>query len=107
MSEIAYTVTATFPDREIADEWLRWLRGGHISEVMAGGATAADIVALDAPPLTYDVRYRFPSREAFERYEHDHAPRLRAEGLQLFPLERGIVYRRTVGTILDGFSGDA
>lgn len=105
MNEIAYTVTATFSDRAIAEHWLRWLRDGHIVEVLAGGATAADIVALDAPPLTYDVRYRFSSREAFERYERDHAPRLRAEGLKLFPVERGIVYRRTVGAILDVFSG--
>jgi hypothetical protein len=105
MAEIAYTVTATFPDPEVADAWLRWLRDGHIAAVLAGGASSAHIVALDAPALCYEVLYRFPSREAFDRYEKDHAPRLRAEGLSLFPLERGIAYRRSVGIITDEFRG--
>ena len=103
MTEIAYTVTATFPDRQLADDWLRWLRDGHIAEVLAGGATFADMVILDSPALSYEVRYRFPSRETFDRYEKDHAPRLRADGLRLFPVERGIAYRRSVGVIADEF----
>lgn len=103
MAEIAYTVTATFPDRQLAEQWLQWLRDGHIAEVLAGGATVADVVALDSPALAYEVRYRFPSREAFDRYEKDFAPRLRADGLRLFPVERGIAYRRSVGAIIDEF----
>jgi len=106
MTAIAYTVAATFPDPEIADAWLRWLRDGHIAAVLTGGATSAEIVALDAPPLAYEVHYRFPSREVFDCYEKDHAPRLRAEGLRLFPLERGISYRRSVGVITDEFRGN-
>ena len=100
MAEIAYMVAATFPDSDRAEAWLRWLAEGHIAEVLAGGAASAEIVALDAPPLTYEVHYRFPSREAFERYERDHAPRLRAEGLRLFPVEQGVRYRRSVGIVL-------
>lgn len=103
MAEIAYTVTATFPDRQLADEWLRWLREGHIAAVLDGGAASADVVALDSPALSYEVRYRFPSREAFDRYEKDFAPQLRAEGLRLFPIERGIVYRRSVGEMMAAF----
>lgn len=105
MAEIAYTVTATFPDQLLSDAWLRWLRDGHIAEVLAGGATFADIVALDSPALSYEVRYRFPSREVFDRYEKESAPRLRADGLRLFPIERGIAYRRSVGVITDEFRG--
>ena len=101
MPQIAYTVTATFQNSDLAEQWLRWLRDGHIAEVLAGGATHAEIVEIDgaAPARLFEVRYHFPSRHAFERYEQDHAPRLRAEGLKLFPVEKGISYRRSVGEI--------
>jgi antitoxin (DNA-binding transcriptional repressor) of toxin-antitoxin stability system len=100
MEEIVYTVTATLPNSQVADEWLAWLRDGHIAEILAEGATSAEIIALDQPDLTYEVRYRFPSRQAFERYEQKIAPRLRAEGLKRFPPEKGISYRRSTGTVL-------
>jgi antitoxin (DNA-binding transcriptional repressor) of toxin-antitoxin stability system len=88
---------------ELEAEWLRWLREGHVAEVLAGGATVAEVVALDQPAHAYEVRYRFPSREAFDRYEREAAPRLRAEGLRLFPTEKGITYRRSVGVVTDVF----
>lgn len=104
MPEISYTVSVTFPDDSLVESWLRWLRQGHIEDVLAGGATHAEIVAMDAPPRAFEVRYRFPSREAFECYEREHAPRLRAEGLKLFPVERGITYRRSVGEAKETYS---
>jgi hypothetical protein len=104
MSSVAYTVTADFSDDAVAAEWLRWLREGHLAAVLEGGATTAEIVALDGPSLSYEVRYRFPSREAFVRYEREFAPDLRAEGLRLFPPERGVSYRRSVGVVLDSFA---
>jgi hypothetical protein len=103
MAMIVYTVTATFTDRALADEWLRWLKEGHITEVLAGGAMAAEITAWDGPELSLEVRYQFPSREAFARYEQEHAPRLRAEGLARFPVERGVTYRRAVGVAAGTF----
>lgn len=103
VNEIAYTVAVAFPDGELVEPWLHWLRDHHIADVLAGGATRAEIVVLDAPAPTYEVRYRFPSRQAFDLYERDHAPRLRAEGLRLFPVEKGIRYQRSVGVIWDVF----
>ncbi len=106
MPELAYTVYTTFQDPRLADEWLRWLRDGHIAEVMAGGATDGAIIELDpsadapAGRRAFEVRYHFPSRESFALYEKEHAPRLRAEGLKLFPVERGVSYRRAVGVVL-------
>src|SRR5215813_9149671 len=99
MQELVYTVAVTFADAALAESWLRWLRDGHVADVLAGGATAAEIVRMDGADCTYEVRYRFPSREAFAAYERDHAPRLRAEGLQRFPPERGVTYRRTAGVV--------
>jgi Domain of unknown function (DUF4286) len=103
MSQIAYTVAATFTDATVAQDWLGWLRGGHIAEVLAGGAIAAEIVALDGPDCTYEVHYRFSSRETFARYERECAPRLRAEGMSLFPPEKGVTYRRSVGVVCDAY----
>jgi hypothetical protein len=103
MPTITYTVAVTFSDPTLVEPWLRWLRGGHIADVLTGGATHAEIVALDTPAHAFEVRYRFPSREVFERYERDHAPRLRAEGLALFPVEKGIRYSRSVGVVVDEF----
>jgi isopentenyldiphosphate isomerase len=99
-----YTVAATFTERAVADEWLAWLNDTHIKECLAvSRALSADIVAVAGPTLAYEVRYRFPSRHAFAAYDRDHAPRLRAEGLRLFPSERGVTYRRSSGITLATF----
>jgi hypothetical protein len=97
---VVYTVGATFTNAAVADEWLRWLAEGHLAAVLAGGALDVEVVELDAPERSLEVRYHFPSREAFAAYERDHGPRLGAEGLQRFPAERGITYRRSVGKVV-------
>ncbi len=99
--EIAYTVAVTFADAGLVEPWLRWLRDGHLAAVLAGGANRGEVVALDGPAPAFEVRYRFPSREVFERYEREHAPGLRAEGLRLFPADKGVSYRRSVGVLGD------
>jgi hypothetical protein len=99
MGEVTYTITATFEDTAVAEEWLRWLEDGHIAAVLAAGASDAEVVELDGPGRRIEVRYHFPSREIFTRYEQQDAPRLRAEGLQRFPPERGIVYSRSTGAV--------
>jgi hypothetical protein len=103
MRPIRYTVAVSFPDEEIAQRWLAWLRAGHINEVLAGGATAAEIIRCDGPVVEYEVRYSFPSRDAFDRYEREHAPRLRAEALSRFPPEHGVHYHRSTAVVLDQF----
>lgn len=103
MATVVYTVAVTFQDKALADEWVTWLRDGHIAEVLAGGATAAEIVQLDEPGLAFEIRYHFPSRIVFQQYEKHHAPRLRAEGLERFPVEKGVTYRRSVGVLVESF----
>ncbi|MEM7352926.1 MAG: DUF4286 family protein [Acidobacteriota bacterium] len=100
MSQIAYTVACTFTDPDVAEAWAAWLRDGHLADVCAAGAIEAHAVKMDGPVIRYEARYRFASREAFEAYERDHAPRLRAEGLAKFPLEMGLQYERTVGEVV-------
>ncbi|HYT90861.1 MAG TPA: DUF4286 family protein [Gemmataceae bacterium] len=106
MSQIAYTVTVTLPDEATARDWLRWLTGGHIDDVLAAGASDAELVQLDEAGHSFAVRYHFASAEAFADYERDYAPRLRAEGLRLFPVEKGVAYRRCVGTVMGSWLAD-
>jgi len=97
-----YTVKAKFTKLSVAEEWLNWLRKGHCQEVLDGGAVNYEIVALDSEKQSYEVRYQFPDKERFESYEEEHAPRLRAEGLALFPVEKGIEYSRSTGEAIFG-----
>lgn len=100
MTKIAYTVSCSIADEEKVTAWLGWLRGGHIREVLAGGAESAQIVRLDGgPPVVCEVRYVFPGRVAYDAYIRDHAPRLREEGLKKFPPGAGFSYSRSVGEI--------
>jgi hypothetical protein len=99
---IRYTVRCTVAKGAppVAEEWLAWLRDGHIAEVLDGGAQAAEIVRLDEDPAVYEIRYVFASRATLERYLRDHAPRLRAEGLRRFPPGCGLELARTVGEVI-------
>lgn len=103
----AYTVACTFQNADIADEWIAWLRDEHLAEVLSAGALDARVIRFvqaatdpSSPQVRCEVRYHFPSREAFIIYERDHAPRLRAEGLKRFPPERGLSYSRSIGEVV-------
>ena len=100
---LAYTVTARFEEIIVADEFLHWLRHGHMQAVMNGGADRAEVVRRTEPEEeqhTITVRYRFPDRSFFERYVAHHAEGLRDEGAERFPPSRGVTFSRTVGKIL-------
>ncbi len=66
----------------------------HLADVCAAGAQSAELI-VDG--LRCETRYTFADRAAFDAYERDHAPRLRDEGLQRFPLSLGLTYSRTTG----------
>lgn len=94
-----YTVRAAFADPAVAHAWVAWLRDGHAAEVLAAGALGASIVRLDDDGVRYEVRYTFASEAAFEAYEREHAPRLRAEGARRFP-PTAVAYARSNGEII-------
>ncbi|MEE2908272.1 MAG: DUF4286 family protein [Planctomycetota bacterium] len=94
-----YTVSAEFATEAMATEWLHWLKDGHIKDVLAAGATYAEIVRLDDAITAFEIRYVFPDRETYKHYEEHHAPDLRAEGLERFPESSGVQYDRSTGQI--------
>jgi hypothetical protein len=111
---ICYTVTATIPDAATLREYLVWLKSGHIDQVVQAGAESGMTVLLDEEPAgnggPYEqptaggsvvAQYIFASREAFERYEREHAPALRADGIERFGPRtgKGVNFARTVGVV--------
>ena len=98
----SYTVRCEIADAAVADSWLNWLVSKHVADVLQAGALSAEIFELE--PGTFEIRYRFESEDAFRTYERDHAPALRLEGLQKFPLELGLSYSRSTGRCLHRFN---
>jgi len=102
MSTIVYCVTATLPDEATCREYVEWLHEGHVTDVIAGGASSGCVVRIEDPatPIRVETRYEFESREALDRYVEEAAPTLRAEGLARFGPERGVRFERRVGRVV-------
>ena len=98
-NSILYVVRCTFSpgSASIAERWLTWLRERHLAEVLAAGAVSAEVVRIQGTAEIYEVHYRFGCMQDFERYEQFEAPKLRADGLNRFPLTLGLQYERRVG----------
>ena len=92
-----YSVRSTFTNREVRAEFIAWLRGGHLADVVKAGALDAEIVEFEAENGAIgdvETRYHFASRAAFDAYASGPAVPLRAEGAAKFPPSRGIVMTR-------------
>ncbi|MEZ6094771.1 MAG: DUF4286 family protein [Pirellulaceae bacterium] len=102
-----YTVQCEFASQdatEVSRQWITWLKNGHIEQVLAGGARAAEVVVWDGNPIQVEVQYRFPDRKSFEMYERDFAPALRREGLERFPPDQfKLSFVRKVGNVVQEF----
>lgn len=103
MPSVYYAVTATLPDLSTRDEFVHWLRTGHVQDVLRGGATRAEIIVMDVDggSLAVKAAYAFPDRATFERYLSEHAPRLRAEGIAKFGSRPGVSFIRELGSHIE------
>ncbi len=104
-AQFLYSVRSRFTNAATRAEFIGWLAGGHLADVVKAGALDAELVELeperdgsgDAPgdvPGDVESRYHFASREAYEAYAAGPAVALRAEGMAKFPPERGITMTR-------------
>ncbi len=100
-AQFLYSVRSRFTNAATRAEFIAWLAGGHLADVVKAGALDAELVELeperDAPvdaPGDVESRYHFASREAYEAYAAGPAVALRAEGMAKFPPERGITMTR-------------
>jgi hypothetical protein len=96
---IAYTVTMEFDDPQVAEDWAAWLVNEHVADMRAAGALDAELTRLDGA-CALEARYHFESRAAFETYEREHAPRLRAEGLARVPAAGGVRFERRLAEVV-------
>lgn len=110
-AQVLYAVRSTFANDAVRAEFLAWLEGGHLADVVRAGAIDAEVVELPpAPdaaagaPGDVETRYHFASAAAFAAYEQGPAVPLRAEGRAKFPPERGIVMTRSVSVSRARFS---
>jgi len=87
MSGIIYNVTVNISEARV-EEWLEWLREEHIPQMLGlgifGGATLVRVLGFEQGGKTYAIQYRAESMQAFERYEQEYAPGLRAQMVERF-----------------------
>lgn len=107
-SMFRYTVQCEFSGNnpDVVDRWLQWLMPNHIQDVIDCGANSGEVIQLECDPPTFAINYTFEDKAAFETYESEHAPRLREEGLSLFPLSLGLTYSRTTAKIIGNVGGE-
>jgi hypothetical protein len=98
-----YVVRAEIDDSGAAAEYLAWLSDGHVEQVCECSGAEAEIVRLDAEHAIFEVHYAFPTRAAFDTYEREHAPRLRAEGMDRFAGR--VRFSRSTGEVVFQNSG--
>jgi hypothetical protein len=102
MAGIAYSVVATLPDSRTAEEYIAWLTGGHVAQVLRGGADSGLVLRVLEPDdaVRVETRYVFPTREAYDRYVREYAAPLREEGLRLFGPDRGVRMERRLAEVV-------
>ncbi|AWA29444.1 DUF4286 domain-containing protein [Flavobacterium magnum] len=104
---IIYNVTLNL-DESIHEQWLSWMQGKHITEVLATGKfTSARLIRVlveeEMGGVTYAVQYTTDSRETLQRYYDEDAPRLREEGQRLFGAKM-IAFRTELEVMSDHYS---
>ncbi len=83
-----YNVTINI-DESIHNQWLSWMKTKHIAEVLATkkfkkAVLVKVLVDEEMGGTTYSVQYYAENRADLDDYYTNFAPKLRAEGLQLF-----------------------
>ena len=80
---IVYNVTIKI-EKDIADEWLRWLLEEHIPEIINTGCfTDSRVLKLletdESEGLTYAIQYFADNPESYKDYTENYAGRMRQQ----------------------------
>jgi hypothetical protein len=104
-SAVRYLVRATLRDAADLDQYVRWLQGGHVADVMRlGGALRGCIVVLERDAAAGEAQavesvYEFPHRAALDAYLAGPALQLRDEGKHLWMDTGKVTFSRSIGAI--------
>jgi len=84
---IIYNVTVKV-DEDIHKEWLDWMKGKHVPDVMKTGFFVehkiGKLLLDDEDGITYSIQYTCNSMEDYKAYEKNYAPALKAEHAEKF-----------------------
>ena len=85
---IVYNVTVKV-DSEVADDWVRWMKTEHMSDVMSTGLFAdcrlCRLLEQDeAEGQTYTAQYMMENIDLYNTYIDKHAQQMRDKGFKLF-----------------------
>tara|TARA_B100001758_G_C18357794_1_gene583778 strand:- start:723 stop:1031 length:309 start_codon:yes stop_codon:yes gene_type:complete len=84
---IIYNVTISV-EKDVAAEWLYWMKEEHIPEVMNSGcflnAKINKVIALDNKEETYAIAYNCINQMTLDKYNRNHAPALQKKYLDLY-----------------------
>jgi hypothetical protein len=84
---IIYSVSITLLSR-IESEWLAWMKGVHVPDVMRTGCfTHCSMSKVLEPPgdeVTYQLQYSCNSLDDYQRYRDTYAPGLQKEHSEKF-----------------------
>lgn len=86
---IVYNVTCHVDD-SILDDWLEWMTGVHLPEVMETGKFLSyEMFSVDKldpsdPGQNYAIMYRAESIEHYNRYVEEHAAALKQKTLERY-----------------------
>lgn len=100
---ILYNVTVKI-DSQIETEWLEWMKGSHIPDVMATGCFDSYKIMrlLDPPPdeygVTYAMQYFCRDLDALHTYWREHAPALQADHSERYK-ERFVAFRTVMEVV--------
>ncbi|MEM9821038.1 MAG: DUF4286 family protein [Bacteroidota bacterium] len=79
---ILYNVTVKI-DKEVHDDWLKWMQEIHIPDVMKTGLFLENklckILHEDPDGISYAIQYYCQDMKTLHRYQVHHAQRLQAE----------------------------
>lgn len=104
---IIYNVTINI-DESVHDEWLQWMRGKHIPDMLAtekflSAKMCRILVKEDMGGISYSVQYRCADMGTLQRYYAENAPQMREEGLQLFP-NKFVAFRTEMEVVSEQFT---
>lgn len=82
-----YSVTVSI-DKDVAPEWLRWMKSNHIPEVMQTGYFTeykmCKVLNVEDEGQTFSMQYTFKTMQDIEDYQKHEAPRLQADMKRLY-----------------------
>lgn len=87
MNKVLYNVTVSV-DKQIHQEWLRWMKDVHIPEVMRTGYFLENRIcrvhAFEEGGVTFAVQYLCAQMADYEQYQQLAAPALQAAHLERY-----------------------